>query len=910
MASTAQRNFSGGELAPTLHARTDQEKYATGLAKCLNFIVQRHGGVQNRPGWALVAQTKDGGKARLLEFVFSPDPTQVYVLEFGHLYMRVHHGGAPIVVTGVAAWATATAYAMGDLVANGGVNYYAIRDHTSDAPTEPGVGGSTADHWYPLDGDTYEIPTPYDVTELAEIQYVQSGDVITLVHRNHPVTDLYRTGHTAWRLSETSLAAKIATPANPTALGTEASTDPVFWAITAVDELGNESLPAIVQENWNPTSTDPVSLDWDPVDGAVQYLVYRSMDGVNYGRIELAFGVNAQSSDDVWESPTSDVSTMDEGNYVASGTVATNVAVPSAAEKSASGKYTLTFDLTLNIDDPYTSGAAEAIAFYKRDAEAPVSLGPIALTNSVGTQQISVEVTVPDNGYSTLEFQLQAGVYSDSYGSPPPITWEAIVTGVSVTWARGSTGASDLGNEADFDYGPPATRSLFLEEGDYPSVVTNSQQRQWLASTNSRPETVWGSRTGDYHNFSISMPLRADDSVEFTPVGRQVNEVQHLLDLDEFYVFTTTRILRIDGDESGAITPMAISPRQVSGHGASDLAPIVVTNAALYMQARGGIPRDFRPGTDRGDQDRDLSLFASHLFDGYTIVSWAYQEIPQSVVWAVRSDGVLLGLTYLREHEIWAWHRHTTIGSVEDVVVVPEGQEDAVYLIVSRMVGGVATRFVERMTTRTQNDLSLLEEMIFMDGAVTYDGRDTSTAATVFTGLDHLEGAEVAVVADGVVISSPLNPNHSLDGGETLAPVLTVVGGSVTIPTPALLVHVGLPYMADLETLDIDTASGASPKSGPHLNVTKVGVSLERSRGLWVGEAEPVATPLEGMELLPVADVDEGEVLAADEIRTTTTHVTIEGRYDSNGRIFLRQPDPSPVTILAVFPQGFLPSPS
>src|SRR3990172_7091417 len=120
MAAILQRSFAGGELAPALAARADQVKYQTGLRTCRNFLVQRHGGVANRSGTRFVAEVKDSTKVtRLLKFVFND--AQTYVIEMGHLYLRWHANGAPIVVTSAPTFSATPAYAIGDLVSWGGI---------------------------------------------------------------------------------------------------------------------------------------------------------------------------------------------------------------------------------------------------------------------------------------------------------------------------------------------------------------------------------------------------------------------------------------------------------------------------------------------------------------------------------------------------------------------------------------------------------------------------------------------------------------------------------------------------------------------------------------------------------------------------------------------------------------------
>src|SRR5690606_28576882 len=94
-------------------------------------------------------------------------------------------------------------------------------------------------------------------------------------------------------------------------------------------------------------------------------------------------------------------------------------------------------------------------------------------------------------------------------------------------------------------------------------------------------------------------------------------------------------------------------------------------------------------------------FFASHLLDGYTITDWTYSADPWGVVWALRSDGKLLSLTYVPGLSVWAWALHETEGTVMALAAVPEDDEDAVYLMVER--DGV--RNLERFATRRISDI-------------------------------------------------------------------------------------------------------------------------------------------------------------------------------------------------------------
>ena len=141
-----------------------------------------------------------------------------------------------------------------------------------------------------------------------------------------------------------------------------------------------------------------------------------------------------------------------------------------------------------------------------------------------------------------------------------------------------------------------------------------------MANTAADPEKIFMSKIGDFKNFGISSPIQEDDAVTFKLSGRQLNEVRHLLDLSQLVAFTSGAEYIINGNESSAITPTSINTKQQSYNGANKLAPIVVNGTALYVQDRGSVVRDiaFKFDAD-GYQGDDISIFASHLFEGYTI---------------------------------------------------------------------------------------------------------------------------------------------------------------------------------------------------------------------------------------------------------------------------------------------------
>jgi hypothetical protein len=311
----------------------------------------------------------------------------------------------------------------------------------------------------------------------------------------------------------------------------------------------------------------------------------------------------------------------------------------------------------------------------------------------------------------------------------------------------------DNGIIPDYTLTPPIDQDPFTS--DYPAVSGYYQQRKMYGNTTANPEDLYGSATGSFNNFTISSPLQDNDSVQFTLAGRQVNEIRAIVEIGQLVVLTSGAEWIREGDATDPLTPTSPNLKAQTYNGSAAIAPIVISDNLLYVQARGSIVRDFRFDQQvQGYSGRDLTVFAPHLFDGHTILRWTYAQIPNSIVWLVRSDGDLIGLTYLREHEIWGWHHHDTDGLFEDVCAIPEGSEDAVYVLVNRTIDGTTKRYVERFYTRSitndgLNNGSVALDARFMDSHLTYDGRMSGDEMTLSGGVDWLYDEDFTLTCAG-----------------------------------------------------------------------------------------------------------------------------------------------------------------
>lgn len=490
------------------------------------------------------------------------------------------------------------------------------------------------------------------------------------------------------------------------------------------------------------------------------------------------------------------------------------------------------------------------------------------------------EESLPSNEISCLNDLTKTG-------SKNVISWDAVAGAARYIIYKFDNGAfgyiggsnalsfADDNITADLADAPQSARNPFVGAGNYPRCSTFVDQRLAFAGTLNVPQGVWLSQSANYENFGVAVPAKASDAVTFKIRSRKLDSILSMLPARGLMIMTSgSEWVATGGTQSDVITPTAIRVDNHGWRGSSKVQPITVGSSILFAQSRGGVVRDF---SYEFSQDsfvaRDLTVMARDIFQGKSIVSWAYAQAPYSIVWVVLDDWSLASLTLMKEHEVWAWTTHQSAGGrFESVVVIPENGEDVPYFIVRRLVGGVWRRYIERLHARTFDDIS---DAFFVDSGLSYAGAPTK----VVTGLDHLEGQTVVALADGNVLRN-----------------LTVTGGAVTLPISASKVHVGLSYAATIETLDLDLGQvqGLGSVQGRRKSVPRVTLRVDRSRGLFVGPRES-----DLVEWKQRADEAWG---APTRMFTGDVEFAIPWEWNTHGRLVVKQNDPLPMTILAVMP--------
>jgi len=458
------------------------------------------------------------------------------------------------------------------------------------------------------------------------------------------------------------------------------------------------------------------------------------------------------------------------------------------------------------------------------------------------------------------------------------VTDTVITLAPGIDLAAESAGSSftlnaDLIADSNFSLG------AFSDTTGFPAAVAFYEQRLVFAGTSSQPQTIFFSQSGDFENFERG--TNDDDGLVYTIGSNEVNVIRYLASGRQLIVGTSGGefIVRASGFDE-PLKPNNTQIKQQTTYGSSNIQPMQVGNATLFLQRA---KRKLRELVFSNESDSyvapDMTILAEHITEG-GITAFAYQQEPDSVAWTVRTDGVLSCMTYRREEQVVAWHRHIiggVFGSgtavVESIAVIPgDLDEDEVYLVVKRTIGGATKRYVERMSGFDFG--SDITDAFFVDSGLTYSG----SAATTISGLDHLEGQTVSVLADG-----SLHPN------------VTVSSGAVTLQRSVTKAHIGLPFTSKVETLRIDGGSALGSSQGKIKRISEVTIRLFRSVGLKVGTSSS--------ELDIVSFRDSGDAMStAIPLFTGDKTVEFRGGYDDDATIVIQQDQPLPMTILAIFP--------
>jgi hypothetical protein len=419
----------------------------------------------------------------------------------------------------------------------------------------------------------------------------------------------------------------------------------------------------------------------------------------------------------------------------------------------------------------------------------------------------------------------------------------------------------------------------------YPSCVSFFEQRLVFAGTTDQPQTLFFSKSGDYENMDENRggTIADDDAIIYTIASNQVNAIRFLSSTRTLIVGTVGGEFSVSGGGTDdPVTPTNILIKKQSNHGCANIDAIPVGNVTLFLQRAKRKIRELAYNFDvDGYVAPDMTILAEHISES-GIKSMSYQQEPNQLIWCVREDGRLVCLTYQREQQVVAWHQHifggafsTGIAVCESIATIPtDDKEYQSWVIVKRTINGVTRRYVEYIN-QFDFDQTDNTNFNFLDSQLAYDG----SATTTISGLDHLEGQVVSVLANGST-----HPNR------------TVTNGSITLARSSTKVKVGLSYTSILQTMRLDAGSQNGTSQAKTKRIFNVSIRLYESIGVEVGPN------LSNMEEIPFRS-SANPMDQAIPVFTGDKEVEFRGNYETDGFIFVRQTQPLPLTVLSLYPE-------
>lgn len=745
-----RHSFAGGEISPEMFGRIDDQKYQTGLAKCRNFVVTPQGPVENRAGFAFVREVKNSGlKVRLIPFTYST--TQTMVLEMGAGYFRFHTQGATL------------------------------------------LSG----------GNPYEITNPYAEEDLFDIHYVQSADVLTLVHPKYRPMELRRLGATNWTLTAITFTYILSAPTSVTATASGHTTAKYTYKYivtsVAADGIRESAASSVASASGNLYETGGiVTISWTAASDATRYNVYKLQGGL-YGYIGQTGTVSLVDDNiapDMSKTPPTVDTTFNVSGIASVGvnaqgnnytSVPTGGAITGRTIASAGylphWMYSIANPPEHWIEDP-TGFDAELTITWKNNVYKNWLTGEAFNCLSIDT------VTIADGGFGYTDPKVKFGIEAlppytggPMYSAPSiTLTKSAITawpTTLKVNASAGSgakltpiisagkitsvrvddPGSGYVTPTVAIDNAGGGSGATFhapvLQEAFRPAAVSYFEQRRCFAGTLDSPQQLWMTKSGTEADVTYSLPIKDNDRISVRVAAREANTIRHIVPLSQLLLLTSAAEWRVTSINSDAITPTSISVKPQSYVGASNVQPVIVNTNLIYAAARGGHIRECAYNWQaNGFITGDVSLRASHLFDHFEIADMAYSKAPLPMLWFVSTSGDLLGFTYVPEQQIGAWHRHDTYrGAFESCTVVAEGNDDVLYVCVRRGVGGQVRRYIERLHTRGTQEA---RDGVFVDSALSYDGRNTSAiGVTVTGGTTWGPGENLTLTASAALFSHP-----------------------------------------------------------------------------------------------------------------------------------------------------------
>ncbi|MEW5705086.1 MAG: ubiquitin-activating E1 FCCH domain-containing protein [Pseudomonadota bacterium] len=911
-ANAIQTNFTAGEITPRLDARIDIQKYKNGAATVQNFIVKPHGGAWKRPGTIYVGEAIDpDATGRLVPFQFNTE--QAYTLLFQANKVWVYKDGGIVIastktITGITQANPAVVTSVGHGLANGDrvilddvvgmteVNdrYFTVANVSADTFQLEGLDAS-AYTAYASGGTAYvpvTVATDYTAAELDDLAFAQSADTLYIAHPLHPLAKLTRSSHTAWTISDIEITDGPFRPINDDNAAVMRITMTGLWAVSGITKAS----PGVV------TTTAPHDLvegEWVFLSGLLGGQT--GMGFLNSKRFQV--GNPTETTFELWDSMGNAESTASLNAYSGGGIVARSISVFGTAAPGT--RVVVTCD-----KDAFEVGHAGALLrLWESGQSARVSSPvtgsrikvPKSITNAgkvYGIDNLSGPVATLENYQFFEEWQSDwllpthsRGQVKISDGAGYGVTGSNSVDCLYLHSLYGVVRIEEIVSATQaiavvvLNHIPKSAvdgtsfweHGAWSEQYGYPRTLAFYEQRLWAAGSVQDPQTVWSSKTAAFENWADGD--EDDAGLVYAIASERVDVIRWMVAGRSLTIGTASGEYTVtSGNQDQALTPKNLRVTRQTAFGAGQANAIAVGSTLLFAQRHSAVSgpakkvREFIYSFDRDAYVApDLTILAEHI-TGEGITELAYQSAPDSILWARRSDGVLVGMTYEREQEVVGWHKHplAATGQVKSLCVIPGTYGDDLWMLVARTIDGSTRHYVETLSAGLTDETEK-EDAVYLDCAATYAGASTST----ISGLWHLEGETVDVLNDGA---------H--EAGKT------VTLGRITLDRATTKAHIGLKYTSVLQSLDIEAGAAAGTAQARAKRISQAFVKVHRSLGGRCGSTSANAKAI--LYRVPEDVMDSSPPLFSGYL-----DIEVDSGWERAQQLYVDHDEPFPFHVLA-----------
>ncbi len=897
-----------------MEGRTDFQKYFSGCTKLENFVVLPHGPATRRPGTYFVSEIKtSANKTRLIPFEFSTE--QTYILEFGNQYIRffkdngqITEGDKTITAITKANPAVVTSsshgYSNGDFVTITSVvgmtevnnKTFKVADKTTNTFELQDVDGndinSSSYTTYSSAGTAnkiYQITTNYTTAQLFDLKFAQSADTMYICHNSHEVSKLTRTGHTSWSLSEVDFAetgpymdanttTTTLTPAssgtgtgvNITASAIVGINGGVGWATTDVGRIlkFNSGEAKITARTNTTVVVCTITKAFANTDATVSWQLGSFSDttghpsSVSFFEQRLVFASTTDQPQTLFFSKSGDYENMTSGTNASDAMVYTIASNQVNAIKSLKATRTL-ICMTTGGEYAVSSGSAQ-------DAITPTNINIRKQSNygSAGVDALSI-------GNATIFLQrakrkireLAYNFDTDGYQAPDMTILSEHITESGIT-------------QMDYQQEPYSVVWCVRTDGVLAGLTYNR-----LEQVVAWHRHIFGGKSDTTKNIIQQQISFTSNSTNVSTGSNTITLTSHGLSTgDPIYYYAGSNVIGGLNNSSLYYTiasdsntiKLATTAANATAGTAISLTSAPSSDTTQYIYQGVNIQTDIIYSVAHGLQSGEI-IYYDNTGTSITGLSentkYYVGKVDDNQFQLYAKSDLLTPVNLTAAHTSEQTDNILKHAEVESVAIINgDADEDQVWVIIKRWINGAVRRYVEYFTPfNFSKDLTAFH---YVDSGLAYSGGST----TSLTGLDHLEGEQVAIVGDGAAQNNK-----------------TVSSGAVTIDTSSEEAKIGLLYSSDLQTMRLDEGYSETTQTKTK-RIYDLSVRFHETVGASVGPN------VDNLTAINFRDSSASMNLPVP-LFTGDKFIEFDSDYGTEGLVYVQQPQALPMTILGIYPR-------